>query len=97
MGLQARVALLDQGQIVDADTKLKASLGVVRVCMECVCDCGVRTYVWNMVELLVRNTGFGLYCIVSNIAQSNLLSEFLEGYTKSVLLIGGTHYQYWLA
>ena len=28
--------------------------------------------------------------------QSNLLSEYLEGHPKSVLLIRGTFYQYWL-
>ena len=28
--------------------------------------------------------------------KSNLLSKYLEGDTKSVLLIRGTYYQYWL-
>ena len=28
--------------------------------------------------------------------QLYLLSEYLEGYTKSVLLIRGAYYQYWL-
>ena len=52
--------------------------------MECVCDCVVRTYVQNMVELLVRGTGFGLYYIVIYIVQSNVLSEYLEGYTIQI-------------
>ena len=30
------------------------------------------------------------------VIQSNLLNEYLKGYTKTVPLIGGACYQYWL-
>ena len=36
------------------------------------------------------------YVGVQLVLQSNLVSEYLEGHTKSVLLIRGTCYQYWL-
>ena len=46
-------------------------------------------------NVCARSCTYTCVCIYMNV-QSNLLNEYLEGHTKSVLLIRGTYYQYWL-
>ena len=40
--------------------------------------------------------GHMLHVDVQIVIQSSLLSKQIEGHAKSILLIRGTHYQYWL-
>ena len=51
-----------------------------------VCKCDVH------VDMCMHAGLLKLHCRV----QLNMLSKYLEGHTKSILLIRGTYYQYWL-
>ena len=54
----------------------------------------VHLYILPMyVHMYLFHTSCTYYVYV---IQLDLLSKYLEGYTKSVLLIRGTYYQYWL-
>ena len=55
----------------------------------------------HQIAAVFGHVSLGMVRILKNhsvqfLLQSNLLSKYLVGHTKSVLFIRGTYYQYWL-
>ena len=51
----------------------------------------IRTYSTFVCDIQYSSQYVHMYSI-----QSNVLSKYLEGHSKSVLLIRGSHYRYWV-